>query len=87
MATLPRGSGSGSVSRQSDLALMPCSGLRHFPAGSHQISWLHAEEQLTHLTNLAAGTEAEAKHADMICTECPGGGSVFATGSRQPARV
>ena len=39
------------------------------------------EEQLTHLTNLAGGTEAEAKHADMIYVEYPNGGTVFATGS------
>jgi N,N-dimethylformamidase len=39
------------------------------------------EEQLTHLTNLTGGTEAEAKHADMIYCTYPGGGSVFATGS------
>lgn len=39
------------------------------------------EEQLTHLTNLTGGTEAEAKHADMIYCCYPGGGSVFATGS------
>jgi N,N-dimethylformamidase len=39
------------------------------------------EEQLTHLTNLTGGTEAEAKHADMIYCDYPGGGSVFATGS------
>ncbi len=39
------------------------------------------EEQLTHLTNLTGGTEAEAKHADMIYCTYPGGGAVFATGS------
>ncbi|WP_171182182.1 N,N-dimethylformamidase beta subunit family domain-containing protein [Ruegeria sp. HKCCD8929] len=39
------------------------------------------EEQLTHLTNLSGGTEADAKHADMIYCSYPGGGSVFATGS------
>jgi N,N-dimethylformamidase len=39
------------------------------------------EEQLTHLTNLTGGSEAEAKHADMIYAEYLGGGSVFATGS------
>lgn len=39
------------------------------------------EEQLTHLTNLTGGTEAEAKHADMIYAQYPGGGTVFATGS------
>jgi N,N-dimethylformamidase len=39
------------------------------------------EEQLTHLTNLTGGTEAEAKHADMIYCTYPGGGSVFTTGS------
>ena len=39
------------------------------------------EEQLTHLTNLTGGSESDAKHADMIFTEYPGGGSVFATGS------
>ena len=39
------------------------------------------EEQLTHLTNLSGGNEADVKHADMIYTEYPGGGSVFATGS------
>jgi len=39
------------------------------------------EEQLTHLTNLSGGTEAQAKHADMIYIEYPGGGSVFSTGS------
>ncbi|MBW4710496.1 N,N-dimethylformamidase large subunit [Roseobacter sp. YSTF-M11] len=39
------------------------------------------EEQLTHLTNLTGGPEAEAKHADMIYATYPGGGSVFATGS------
>lgn len=39
------------------------------------------EEQLTHLTNLTGGSEAEAKHADMIYCTYPGGGSVFATGS------
>ncbi|MCG6882884.1 MAG: N,N-dimethylformamidase large subunit [Silicimonas sp.] len=39
------------------------------------------EEQLTHLTNLTGGPEAEAKHAEMIYCTYPGGGSVFATGS------
>ncbi|MBT8460797.1 MAG: N,N-dimethylformamidase large subunit, partial [Boseongicola sp.] len=39
------------------------------------------EEQLTHLTNLTGGSEAEAKHADMIYCTYPGGGTVFATGS------
>ena len=39
------------------------------------------EEQLTHLTNLTGGSEAEAKHADMIYCTYPGGGSVFASGS------
>ena len=39
------------------------------------------EEQLTHLTNLSGTSEGDAKHADMIYTEYPGGGSVFATGS------
>lgn len=39
------------------------------------------EEQLTHLTNLTGCSEAEAKHADMIYCNYPGGGSVFATGS------
>lgn len=39
------------------------------------------EEQLTHLTNLSGGTEDEAKHADMIYTTYPTGGTVFATGS------
>ena len=39
------------------------------------------EEQLTHLTNLTGGSEKDAMHADMILTEYPGGGSVFATGS------
>jgi N,N-dimethylformamidase len=39
------------------------------------------EEQLTHLTNLTGGSEAEAKHADMIHAVYPGGGSVFASGS------
>lgn len=39
------------------------------------------EEQLTHLTNLSGGTEKDALHADMIWTDYPGGGSVFATGS------
>ncbi|WP_299844600.1 N,N-dimethylformamidase beta subunit family domain-containing protein [uncultured Roseovarius sp.] len=39
------------------------------------------EEQLTHLTNLTGGSESDAKHADMILAEYPGGGSVFATGS------
>ncbi|GFE64667.1 N,N-dimethylformamidase beta subunit family domain-containing protein [Litoreibacter roseus] len=39
------------------------------------------EEQLTHLTNLSGGPEADALHADMIHFDVPGGGSVFATGS------
>ena len=39
------------------------------------------EEQLTHITNLTGGSESDAKHADMIYAEYPGGGSVFATGS------
>jgi len=39
------------------------------------------EEQLTHLTNLSGGPEKDVLHADMIYTEYPGGGSVFATGS------
>lgn len=39
------------------------------------------EEQLTHLTNLSGGPEKDALRADMIYTEYPGGGSVFATGS------
>lgn len=39
------------------------------------------EEQLTHLTNLTGGPEKNALHADMILTEYPGGGCVFATGS------
>lgn len=39
------------------------------------------EEQLTHLTNLTGGAEKDALHADMILTEYPGGGRVFATGS------
>ena len=39
------------------------------------------EEQLTHLTNLTGGAEVDAKHADMIYCEYPGGGSVFAVGS------
>ncbi len=42
---------------------------------------LAPEEQLTHLTNLTGGSEAEAKHAEMIYCDYPGGGSVFATGS------
>lgn len=39
------------------------------------------EEQLTHLTNLTGGPAEEALHADMILAQCPGGGTVFATGS------
>lgn len=39
------------------------------------------EEQLTHLTNLSGGPEKDVLHADMIYTDYPGGGSVFATGS------
>ena len=39
------------------------------------------EEQLTHLTNLSGGPEADVKHADMVFIEYPGGGSVFSTGS------
>ena len=39
------------------------------------------EEQLTHITNLSGGPENETKHADMVYTEYPGGGSVFSTGS------
>lgn len=39
------------------------------------------EEQLTHLTNLTGGSEAEAKHADMIYCTYPKGGSVFTSGS------
>lgn len=39
------------------------------------------EEQLTHLTNLTGGTAKDAMHADMIYSEYPGGGRVFATGS------
>ena len=39
------------------------------------------EEQLTHITNLSGGSEADTKHADMVWIEYPGGGTVFATGS------
>ena len=39
------------------------------------------EEQLTHLTNLTGDTAKDAMHADMIYTEYPNGGCVFATGS------
>ncbi|UWQ33030.1 N,N-dimethylformamidase large subunit [Leisingera sp. M527] len=39
------------------------------------------EEQLTHLTNLSGGPEADMLRADMVYLELPGGGSVFSTGS------
>jgi N,N-dimethylformamidase len=39
------------------------------------------EEQLTHLTNLSGGPEAQAKRADMIYFTTKGGGQVFAVGS------
>ena len=39
------------------------------------------EEQLTHLTNLSGGPEAQAKRADMVHFTTEGGGQVFAVGS------
>lgn len=39
------------------------------------------EEQLTHLTNLSGGPEAQAKRADMIYFTTEGGGQVFSVGS------
>ncbi|SEK86886.1 N,N-dimethylformamidase [Roseovarius azorensis] len=50
-------------------------------AGDNKDFMLVPEEQLTHLTNLTGVPEEEAKHADMICFDLPGGGSVFAVGS------
>ena len=39
------------------------------------------EEQLTHLTNLSGGSEAQAKRADMVYFTTEAGGQVFAVGS------
>jgi N,N-dimethylformamidase len=39
------------------------------------------EEQLTHLTNLSGGPEAQAKRADMVHFTTKGGGQVFSVGS------
>lgn len=52
---------------------------RSFDEGDEFI--LVPEERLTHITNLTGGPEDEAKHAEMVLVDCPGGGVVFATGS------
>ncbi|MDZ7709552.1 MAG: DUF6605 domain-containing protein [Roseovarius sp.] len=49
--------------------------------GDNRTFMLVPEEQLTHLTNLTGGPEEDAKHADLIYFDLPGGGSVFSVGS------
>ena len=39
------------------------------------------EEWLTHVTTIPGGTHDELTRADMLYFDCPGGGSVFSTGS------